>query len=61
MRKPRRFILAIVLIFAPLGGCDGRGGSSGLDITDENAAISRALDVGVSTVHWEATRTGPER
>ncbi len=38
-----RFTLAIVLLLAPLGGCDGRGGSSGLDINSENAAISRAL------------------
>jgi hypothetical protein len=38
-----RFTLAIVLLLVPLGGCDGRGGSSGFDINSENAAISRAL------------------
>lgn len=44
MRSLRRFTLAIVLVLAPLGGCDGRGGSSGLDINNENAAISQALE-----------------
>ena len=43
MRSLGRFTLAIVLLLAPLGGCDGRGGSSGLDINSESAAISRAL------------------
>jgi hypothetical protein len=38
-----RFTLAIVLLLAPLSGCDGRGGSSGFDLKTENAAISRAL------------------
>jgi Protein of unknown function (DUF1566) len=44
MRLLGRFILTIVLLLAPLAGCDGRGGSSGLDITSENAAISQALE-----------------
>ena len=41
MRSFRRFTFAVVLALA-LGGC-GRGGSSGLDIGFENAAISKAL------------------
>jgi Protein of unknown function (DUF1566) len=44
MRAQGRITLAIVLMLAPLSGCDGgRGGSSGLDIGTENAAISQAL------------------
>src|ERR1019366_5139444 len=43
MRSLRRLTLAIVLVLIPLWGCDGRGGSSGLDVTSENAVISQAL------------------
>src|SRR5215475_6692394 len=43
MRSLTRFSLAIVLL-ALLCGCDGRGGSSGLDVSSENAIIGRALE-----------------
>ena len=44
MRSLRRLTIAIGLVLIPLWGCDGRGGSSGLDISGENAAISQALE-----------------
>src|SRR5262249_42716519 len=43
MYSPRRFLLACILALFPLCGCDGRGGSSGLDHTNENLAIDQAL------------------
>ncbi len=43
MQPLRRFAFPTVLLLAFLGGCDGRGGSSGFDVTAENAAIRMAL------------------
>ncbi len=43
MHSLKRFGV-VVLLLPLLAGCDGRGGSSGLDVVNENAAITRALD-----------------
>ena len=42
--RTRWFAFGSLLLLAALVGCDGRGGSSGFDVTSENAAISQALD-----------------
>jgi hypothetical protein len=43
MRSLKRLTIATVLVLIPLWGCDGRGGSSGLDVSNENAVIGQAL------------------
>src|SRR5262249_8927659 len=43
MRGLKPFTRAIGLVLTVLAGCDGRGGSSGLDVRSENAVIDRAL------------------
>src|SRR5262245_7654146 len=47
MRPSRSLIFAMLFLMPALEGCGaGRGGSSGFDITSENAAIRAALESG---------------